>query len=327
MTDDFGYLNARIRVRRSQLLHEGFFYEALKLSFAELLRTLAESIYGADLSGDDLAGVDRAVTLHLNRTVGDLPRMVSGDAREAVSLLLMRSDLANVKTILSGKKKGWSAEEIMGRLLVGTLPHALYGVLMEAPDIASLAQLLSMPKHPLAGALREAASAPREALEAEMTLDRVFHTLILRRARELDQPYLVDFLSFEIDAMNLANGVKLFAVGFDGQLQSLFLPGGRHVGLSLFLRLAGGETAALEELGGTDFGRVSEAHDASTLERGLRCVLLAKAHEGGKDVLGVGVAVDFIQHKQWEAGRIRLLGRRAYHGLPISFVEREVFCQ
>ena len=119
MTDDFGYLNARLRVRRSQLLHEGFFGEALRLSFPELVKVLGETIYGPDLTGDTLTDVDRAVLVHLSRTVGDLPRLVAGTALEAVNLILMRSDLANVKTILRGQQAGWAAEEIIGHLGAG----------------------------------------------------------------------------------------------------------------------------------------------------------------------------------------------------------------
>lgn len=73
MIDDFGYLNARIRVRRSQLIPEGFFFEALNLNFPELLRVLGESIYGPDLTGNSLPDIDRAVIVHFNRTVSDLP--------------------------------------------------------------------------------------------------------------------------------------------------------------------------------------------------------------------------------------------------------------
>jgi hypothetical protein len=87
VTDDFGYLNARIRVRRSQLLPDGFFSEGLRLSFPELVKVLGETIYGPDLTGDSLPDVDRAVLVHLSRTVGDLPRLVAGEALEAVNLI------------------------------------------------------------------------------------------------------------------------------------------------------------------------------------------------------------------------------------------------
>jgi vacuolar-type H+-ATPase subunit C/Vma6 len=98
------------------------------------------------------------------------------------------------------------------------------------------------------------------------------------------------------------------------------------VGISLFQRLASGETAALEELAQTDFDRAAESRDLSTLERHLRCILLAKAHAGVKDVLGAGLALDYIQRKSWEAGRIRLLSRRAFYNLLPDELEKEVLC-
>ncbi len=326
MTDDFGYLNARIRARRSRLLSEGFFREALSLNFAELVKALGESIYGPDLTGESVGDVDRAVALHLSRTVADLPRLVSGNAREAVSLLLLRTDLANVKAILRGKSLGWSADEITGHLGGGTLPQGLVRAMAEASDAASVAQVLSLLEHPLTQVLREASKATREPLDVEALLDRAFYREALRRVEELDHPSLVNFIRCEIDALNLATGVKLSAIGFEGSSDRFFVQGGRNVGLSLFDRLAGGDLAALLELNDTAFARVAEARDLAALERGLRCILLAKAGEGAKDVLGPGLANDYIRRKEWEACRIRLLARRAYYNLPPASVEQEVFC-
>ncbi len=327
MTDDFAYLNARIRARRSRLLVEGFFREALSLNFSQLVKVLAESIYGPDLTGETLTDVDRAVAVHLNRTVADLPRLVSGKAREAVSLLLMREDLANVKMILRGKSAGWTAEEIIGHLAGGTLPRGLYRAMAEAPDPASLAQVLSIPGHPIARIMREASKTSREPMQMEVFLDHGFYEELLRRAQELDQPYLIGFIRFEIDALNLATGVKLFTIGFEGPSEWIFLRGGRDVTLSLFQRLAGGEVAALQELGDSDFGRVAEARDLSALERSLRCILLDKARAQSKDVLGPGLAIDYMRCKEWEGSRIRLLARRAYYNLPAASIEQEVFCE
>jgi V/A-type H+-transporting ATPase subunit C len=326
VTDDFGYLNARIRVRSARLLPEGFFREALHLGSAELLKVLAESIYGAYLAGDALADVDRAVALHLNRSIADLPRLVAGRARQAVSLLLMRADLANLKTILRAKSAGWSAEDTLGRLDAGTLSPALHQAMAEAPDAASIAQLLSLQAHPLGGALRKALRAEQEPLAMEVALDQAFFSATLRSARELDQPYLAAFLRAEIDGLNLSTGVKLSTIGFKGQVTGFFLKGGHSVGLPLFQRLTSGETAALEELGQTDFDRATESRDLATLERHLRCILLAKAHGGVMDVLGAGLALDYIQRKSWEAGRVRLLSRRAFYNLSPDELEKEVIC-
>jgi V/A-type H+/Na+-transporting ATPase subunit C len=327
LTDDFGYLNARLRVRQSQMLPEGFFREALTLGFPELVKVLGETIYGPDLTGADLAAVDRAVMVHLHRTVGDLPRLVAGPAREAVSLLLLRSDLANVKIILRGRQAGWSSEEILARLEAGTIPRALYGVLAEAPDPGALAQLLALPGNPLARALRRAVATAREPLALEIMIDREFYKAVLRRAQDLDQPYLAGFMRFEIDAVNLATGLKLSLMGITEELERFFLPGGIQIKRPLFEALAAGEAARLQELEYTDFQRVAAAPDLTTLEQGLRCVLLAKARAGVKDVLGAGMAINYILHKEWEASRIRLLARRSFFGLPSAGFEAEVFCQ
>jgi V/A-type H+-transporting ATPase subunit C len=297
------------------------------LEFADIVKLLKESEYGPDLTGDTLPDVDRAVTVNLDRTVGDLPRLVAGKAREAVSLLLMRSDLANLKIILRGKEAGWTAKEIMGHLGAGTIPRALYEKMAEAADAASVTQLFWLQGHPLARVLREAVSASREPLEREIILDRKFYTAILDRAKELNQPYLADFMVFEIDAVNLATGVKLSTIGFDGQADRFFVPGGHRVRHNLFESLARGEAAALEELKNTSFAPVAAAQDLAALDRGLRCLLLDKAHEGVKDFLGAGLVNDYIFRKEWEAGRIRLLARRAFFGLPSESVEQEVFCQ
>jgi V/A-type H+/Na+-transporting ATPase subunit C len=327
LTDDFGYLNARIRVRQSQMLPEGFFSEALTLGFPGLVKILAETIYGPDLTGDDLAAVDRAVLVHLHRTVGDLPRLVAGQAREAVSLLLLRADLANVKIILRGLEAGWSKEEILGHLEAGTIPRALYDVLAEAPDAAALAQLLTLPGHPLARALRRASSAARDPLDLEITMDREFYKAVLSRAEDLDQPYLASFMRFEIDAVNLATGLKLSIMGITAELARFFLPGGRRINQSLFELLATGEMGVLEQLENTDFEPVAGVKDLTGLEHGLRCLLLAKAREGVKDVLGAGMAINYILHKEWEASRIRLLARRSFYDLPPETIEEEVFCR
>ena len=326
MSDEYGYLNARVRARRSQLLPEGFFREALSLNFSQLVKILGESVYGPDLTGNSVSDIDRAVSLHLSRTVTDLPRLVSGEAREAVRLLLLRADLANVRTILRGKGLGWSAGEITGHLGGGTFPQSLYSAMAEAPDLPSLAQVLSLLDHPLAKILREASKVGSEAAEIEISLEHVFFREMLHQAEELDHRFVVNFTRFEIDASNLASGVKLFIVGFKGPMNRFFLKGGRRVSVSLFHRLATGDTAALQELSNTDFARVAEVRDLRTLEQGLGCVLLAKAREGALDVLGPGLANDYIRRKEWEACRIRLLARRAYYNLPPASVEREVFC-
>lgn len=324
MAQSFAYLNARIRSRRGQEVPESFFQQAPTLSMPEFVRTLGETIYGPDLMGDSLADVDRAVSNHLGRTVSDLPALAVGELRELVSLLLMRADLSNLKAILRGKLGGLNPEEMRTRLAGGTLPETLVTALLQAPDAAGVAQLLQLPGHPLAKALRKAVATTKDPLELEVLLDRDFFTRLLEKARKLRESFLVAYFVLEIDALNLATAFKLRALKAQVNPEAYFVPGGSLIGSALFARLLQGDAAALETLTNTPLGGAARARDLAELERLLRRVLLQKASQGSLDSLGSGLVLSYVRSKEWEAARIRLLARRAYYNLPVDAVEREV---
>jgi V/A-type H+-transporting ATPase subunit C len=324
MSQSFAYLNARIRSRRGQAVPESFFQQASTLSMPDFVRTLGETIYGPDLVGDSLADVDRAVSNHLGRTVSDLPALAVGELRELLSLLLMKADLTNLKAILRGKLGGQPPEEIRTRLTGGTLPSSLLTVLLQAPDAAGVAQLLQLPGHPLAKALRKAVATTKDPLELEVLLDRDFFARVLERARKLRESFLVAYFALEIDALNLATAFKLQALKVQVNPEAYFVPGGSLIGPMLFSRLLQGDAAALESLANTPLGNAARARDLAELERALRRILLQKASQGSLDSLGSGLVLSYVRSKEWEASRIRLLARRAYYNLPVDAVEREV---
>lgn len=324
VADDFGYLDARVRARRAELLPEGFFTEALRVNFADFLRLLAETPYGAHLAGEGLADVDRAVAAYFDARVADLPALASGDAARALRLLFLRADLVNLKAILRAKQAGRPLEEVRARLAGGTLPRPLLEALLEAPDLASMAQLMVLPGHPLAAAMRAAARVG-DPLRAEVVLDRAFFAAVLKEAREIGG-LLADYFQLEVDLTNLGTALKLAAMGMKEGLEDYYVPGGRYVTPALFHRIAQGEPGALAELADTPLAPVAQAQDLKTFERAARCLLLALAAKGRYDVLGPGLALDFVRRKEWEAARIRLAARRAYYNLPPEAIEEEVVC-
>lgn len=326
MTDDFGYLNARVRVRRSSLLAEGFFQEALNLSFPDFLATLGETPYAEHLTGEDLGAVDRAVAARLRQSVGSLPGLVGGETRDAVVMLLSRADLANIKTILRAKDLGLSSEEVREHLIGGTLPEAVLQTMIEAPDAAGVAQALVLPGHPLSAALREAIAAGGTTGEIEVALDRAYFEDLRKLARRIDDAFLQDYLAYEVDAVNLSTAFKLAQQGGVADADAYFVKGGRHVNAALFTRIAGGETTAVDELTGTPLEPVATARDLGELEHALRCILLERAKRGAVDSEGAGLVTAFVRAAEWEAARLRLLARRAFYVLPVEAVEREVFC-
>ncbi len=325
MADDFGYLGARVRVRRAEILPEGFFNEAARVNFEDFLRLLSDTPYGDYLTGRSLPDVDRAVSEQFAHRVADLPALASGDAREAIRLLFLRADLANVKAILRAKATGRPAEEVRSRLAGGSLPEAVLQALIEAPDAAAMAQALVVPGHPLAKALRQAAAASSDPYEVELLLDRAFFADLARRASQIGGPFAAYFKT-ELEVANLATGFKLAALGGVENPERFFLPGTQYVTLPLFLRVAGGELAAVDELSNTPLADLAGVRSLAELERKARCLLLARAHRGATDALGPGLVLDYVRTKEWEGARIRLLARRAYYRLPIEAVEKEASC-
>lgn len=312
MVDDFSYLNARIRARRAGLLPEGFFQGALDLSFPEFLRALSETVYGQELSGQDLSAVDRAVARTQEKRVADLVGLSGGEAKEALSLLFLENDLTNLKAILRARGKGEVA------FLPGTLKESLLRALLEAQDPQAMAQILSAAGHPLARALREAV---RRGGDLEATLDQLFFQDAVGAAQRLRDTTLQRYLALRIDALNLSRA-------FQSQgKEAPFIPGGRHVDKVRFTRLLGGDYAVLDELAKTPLSGLSGVKTLAELERRLRCALLKVAKGGGSDPLGVGLALAYVKEREWEGQRIRLLARRAYFGLPKERVEEEVFCR
>lgn len=322
MTDDFGYLNARVRARRQTLLKESFFQEALDLSFSDFLRLLYETVYGPELSGQSLAEVDRAIARTQARLLGDLPRLVGGEAREAVRLLLLRHDLANLQAVLRAKATGRPFEEVL--LLPGTLKEALWRQAYEAQDAAAMAQVLAVPGHPLARALREVLRETQDLSRVEALVAKRFFEDAVKAAKGLEEAFLKDYLSLEWDGENLRTAFKL--QGQEVAPEALFIRGGRFVGRVRFARLLEGDYAVLDELSGTPFAPLAGVRDLKELERRLRCLLLREAAKGASDPLGAGLALAYVKEREWEAVRLRLLARRAYYGLPRAQVEEEVTC-
>lgn len=305
------------------MVPESFFQQAIGLSFADFVRSLSETVYGPDMVGDSLEDVDRAVANHMRRMVGDLPGLVTGNQREAVSLLLLFADLSNLKTILRGKNMGFSADEIRANLVGGTLPEVLINSMLQAPDAQSVAQILQLPTHPLAKALRNALVGNPDPLALEVALDRDFYAYSLEKARRIREPALASYFMLQVDAANLSTAFKLHALGMPAS-EAYFIPGGSLVSQVLFHRIAGGDLGAMESLSGTALSQVVGVCTLGDLERALRRALLDKAAQGGKDALGAGLAVDYIRRKEWEGARIRLLARRAYFNLPADAVAKEV---
>lgn len=333
MSSDYGYINARVRGMKSKLLGSSFFQTALDGSdFRAFMASLSQSHYmreleeaQARLSG--LGVIDGAVARNFYGTARSLLSFSSGKPNELIGTLLMRYDLANVKTIARGKHAGKELDEIRGSLFpAGEFKPVLLEEAAAAADMAAAAQVLAFAHSPIGSAFLKAArryQGDHDLYAVELALDKAYYRAVLKRADAAGAPAdFVRHLQREVDATNLLTALKMRGKGIDHEL---FVPGGKEISRAQFdAVMLDTEGAALQGLSGGSFAGVIGTADLSTAEGVIRATLDASAKRLAADPLDIGVVVDFLRRKEAEAAKVRLLARGKFYGVPRATLEKEL---
>jgi len=324
LPDDYGYINARIKVMRTKLLDGRMLDAALEAqSYPEFLRVLSESELGADLGdataqGAGLRELDAALSRNFFSTANKVLHLAAGTARDEISVLLQRWDLNNLKTLARGLTTGRAADDIVTSLVPGgTLKESALRAAANSGDLASASQAITVSGHPLARAFRrgvEAYSASGRLLDFEVALDQGYYRGALRVARNST---LRRYLSREIDINNALTARALRGETVD---ESLFVAGGRAITAADFPRLTAGDAASAGDL--APIIEASTLEEAETIAR--RQLDAATRNVAMGDPLGVGVTVDFLRRKEIEIAKLRLIGRGKFYGIPTEQLRREV---
>jgi len=318
---------------KSKLLGPAFFQTALDGSdFRAFVTSLSQSPYmreleeaQARLSG--LGVIDGAVARNFYGTARSLLSFSSGKPNELIGTLLMRYDLANVKTIARGKHAGKELDEIRGSLFpAGEFKPVLLEEAAAAADMAAAAQVLAFAHSPLGSPFLKAArryQSDHDLYALELALDKAYHEAVLERADAAGAPAdFTRYLQREVDATNLLTALKLRGKGVDHEL---FVPGGKEVSRAQFdAIMLDTEGTALQGLGGGSFAGVAGTTDLSAAEGVIRGVLDGSAKRMAADPLDIGVVVDFLRRKEAEAAKIRLLARGKFYGVPRATLEKEL---
>lgn len=338
MVDDFGYINARVRGMKAKLLGSEFYAEALAATdFGAFSSTLAQSPYARDVEEAQarhggLRAVDEAVGRNFYREARKIRGFADGHAGRLIRFLLMRYDLQNLKAIARAKHAGRPAEDIRQALVpAGELRPGVLDNLAEQTDLAGVAQAFAITRHPLAPAFARAArgyQAEGDLYKLEIELDRAYFRVLLEELEETRHPEgLMQHLRLEIDATNLRTALKIRSADAGAATtDELFIPGGREVNRALFETLIADDTpGAFGGLAGTSFARVTEAGGLAEAERVIAGLLARSARKLYlADPLDIGVVLHYLNHKEAETARLRLLARGKFYGVPSEALEKEL---
>ncbi|GGJ41646.1 V0D/AC39 family V-type ATPase subunit [Deinococcus roseus] len=322
MADDYGYINARVKMMRGSLLENRQLDEAVSAAtYAEYLRVLSETPIREDLGdataqGAGLGELDAALSKNLFRVVRKVQGLASGEAKKEVDTLVARWDLLNIKTLVRGVLTGRSSQDILAGLIpAGTIKWGVLQAAANSTDLASLAQTLSIGGGFLGRALRQAVSSgTNELLDVEVTLDQEYYRAALSAARGNN---LRRYLAREVDVRNILTALQLRGGTVSARY---FVPGG-SLSEGDFLRIAGGDNA----VSNSDLQPLLEAGSLDRAEVLSRLLLdQAAKNVAMTDVLGAGVVLDFLRRKEIEIAKLRLIGRGKFYGVPGDSIRQEL---
>jgi V/A-type H+/Na+-transporting ATPase subunit C len=328
---DYGYLNARVRGLRSKLLEADFYNEALATSdFKSFMAVLAQSPYLREVEEaqsrySGLKALDSALARNFYQTVRSVANVAQGEPDKLISLLLLRYDLANLKTIARAKHSGRSTEDVAQALLpAGDLKPAVLETLASAPDMAAAAQAVLITPTPLRSAFARAASryqSDGDLYKLELELDRsYFSTILSTLKRATVPPEFMRHIRREIDATNLRTALKLR--GSARANEDLFILGGREITRTFFDALAA--DGSMQGLAGTNFAAVTETQSLGEAEAVIRGVLDQSAKRGAADPLDIGMFANYLRQKEAETAKLRLLGRGKFYNVPRDRLAKEL---
>ncbi len=349
MASNYGYLNARVRGLRVKLLDEGFAQGAIDTgSFDAFVTALAQTTYAPDLEeararSDGLPMVDAAIASNVTRTTRALLDFAEGTPRTLLGVLLMRFDVANLKTVArtfharrsevadEADEDARSVDEDARSVAAATLPAGeLDAIVLRrmigAADLPNAAQVLLLKGHPLAPDFRRAVqeyTASGDLLELEIAIDLAYHRVVRETVERESVPAAFErYLEVEVDATNLRTALKLRGLSLEPA--RFFIEGGRVVTRPLFVEIASAAPGAALPPLRRPFDTLAEAANTVGIEAGVRSVLERFARTLTKDPLDIGLVTHYLHAKEREAALLRLVARGTYYGVPADRLRREI---
>jgi len=325
LMDDYGYINARIRAMKAQLLKEEDYDDLLNRNSLEAVKSrLRKTTYAEDiqrLEGREERTLDvlvGAYRLNLERSLHKLTKITSGEPYLLFQTLLAKYDVYNVKTILRGKLRGVQRRDIRASLLpAGVLDEARLNQLVDQPDASKVVDLLAtwgIAFPFLIG--RELVKMVRDGdlSQIEYYIDDAYFRWAFSLLDGVggNKEKVREILEGLVDTRNTMATLLLLKEGIKPLGRIKFLPGGSLSPLvKKRLEFAEDLKEGVEILKSTPYGKSigeSETKDLPTIERILEKAILWRAlsmRHG--DPLGIGVGISYIWAKEFEVINLRTL--------------------
>ncbi len=348
MSDDYGYINARMKAMKSRLLKRVEYDRMLGLeTIEEVVSFLDATPYGRDVElaltlKKGMTGVDEGFRRNLEKTFNQIISMTSDRPRELVHIVMGRWELLNIKTILRGKHINATLDTILANLVpFGRLDDVALRELANQKNVKSVIDLLSQWRIPYASALREAFLTYRDKEDLqilELALDRAYFSTALRSLdpSDPDDGQIIDFLKREIDMVLVSYAIRMVHYGLrEFDESSVFIPWGKNVNAEKFSRMIKAkdmddlikviDMPGAAECFEAGMVRYLENHRLSFMERALEtCFIRHTCGTITRDPLSIVVVIAYLWLKVNEIMNLRVISRGKYTTMPNSEIEKNL---
>jgi len=336
---DFSYINARVKVMKSQLLPPSRLEELLAApDVPAIIQGLVDTPYNPELQEaltrfSGVRAIDEALSQNFYHASRRILSFADGSERRQIEVVLLRYDLQNIRAIVRGRHTGKSDEEILSTLYPGgSLSEVRLRELLEQPDLRAIADTLQTWMHPLGRALREGADATQRSgslLDVELALDRAYAQYGSRVADgEGDgETSFRRFLSAEVTVTNLKTALRLRRIReLSREERDRFFVLGGAISRERFLALADPQTGIAEVAGTRVLGLdLSGTEDLLEMERLIdRAFQRMAAQMLLGDPLGIDVVIGYLTRKAAEVANIRVIAHARQLGLANDIARQEI---
>ncbi len=239
----YGYINAKIRSRLSELLSEKDFTDMLKAASAdEAVQVLAESAYAEELSAyavtGDVRAVEFALTVHEMHVLRDIVKDLPGKAGSFTESLLLRYEVDMVKNALRlwferymrGRNISGGSSYLYSERIVNDVP---YDAVVDADSPAAVRDVLQgTPYAEVVDAHISEIESEGHLFPLEIGLDCFYFSHLVEKAESLpqkDREIALRVIGVEVDLLNIDRIVRFVSYYRKEERNrwDLFLPGGR----------------------------------------------------------------------------------------------------
>jgi V/A-type H+-transporting ATPase subunit C len=321
------YSVTRIRAMETKLLDKAKIERMIEARNAdEILKILSETEYGSSISEmKDIEDYEIILSKELAKTY-ELLREIS-PVPELTNLFSLRYDIQNLKTLL---KSSYLGEENDGLLSnIGTMSSQQLAKMVKEKDFRDLDPVIGECMEQIVG---EFTVNPDPQL-IDVTLDKCLYNLMYKTARDNKSSYLMDYISVQIDLINIKSLVRVKAMGYGRDFLKKVILSNGNLDYAFFNDIFDESLETLiEKLAFKDYGKVIEEGISSYVktksltkfEKLSDDFIFELAKKGKYVAFGIEPLVGYLMAKENEAKIVRMIMVGKINEIPNELIRERL---